>query len=180
MSVANRARTAGRQPTVAESSLRSAPLNAPPALLPLLYSLYAFPRPATPQPFQLLGPRPLGARAGGPAAAEPFPLRGRYFLPCQFARFPRRRGAGQLFRRVLVVRRRVRPDNSPGARDRGGSRSAQILANWPDLSPRSSPRARDAIRSTILPPWLTRGFCSARRRAFAAQQHGRGIVRAAL
>ena len=55
----------------------------------LLFSLYAFPLPATPQPFQVFGPRsPPGRLPTHPAtcsacgqAAEPFPLRRRFPLP---------------------------------------------------------------------------------------------------
>ena len=127
--------------------------------------------------------RPATCSARG-QAAEPFPLFSPARLPV-FLRPPEaRRSMANYFAAscLLVVRRRALPDTSPGACGRGGlggTPSAQILAKWPGLSPYSLPRARDPVRSTILPPWLG-VFSLQKQRAFAAQQCGRGIVLAAL
>ena len=163
--------------------------TAPPTLLLCWRASYSS-RCTPSRCWQCRSPLSCSAPASHPAtysargqAAEPLPLRGRPPLPVRpFSAGGERRKRG--------ARRPVTSQPLGGAAPglarhlpertrRGCTRSAQILAIWPSLCPHSVPRAHDPIR-TILPPWLTCGSRSALQREFAAQQHGRCILRAAL
>ena len=172
-----------REPAQIGAAVEDCPAYAAAVLAcSLLFSLYAFPLPATPQLFQLFNPSfPPGHLLGAGRLPNLSPSVG-----CPFARFPPSSGSAalavQLFRRLLVVRRRARPDTSQSARGRCCARSAKILANWLGLKNTHSqglvilsghyfrtdsrqlarsistliPQNRDPIR-TLLPPWLTCG-----------------------
>ena len=120
-----------REPAQIGAAVEDCPAYAAAVLAcSLLFSLYAFPLPATRQLFQLFNPSfPPGHLLGAGRLPNLSPSVG-----CPFARFPPSSGSAalavQLFRRLLVLRRRARPDTSQSARGRCCAQSAKILANW--------------------------------------------------
>ena len=147
-----------RPPTVAESPRRSAPLmrTAPPKLLPMCWRARCCSRCTPSRGRQRWSPFSCSAPASRQAACSALqrrtglhlPMRARHLLPCPFARFPSSSGGATLIGQFLRRWRGARltgSRHSPGARSRGSAQSAQILANWPGLSPHSFPRARRLV-----------------------------------